>query len=311
MSEVQNAAPVEAAKTNPTETPVVEAQTTTPEAKAAETAKVEEKKRLKQVSYKANGKDYSEDLPFEIDDNPEAVAYLTKQLSLAKGAQEALHESSNTKKQVKAFVEYLGKDTAKALTEMGINVKDLAAAVIEEEIKNSQMTPEQKELEELRTQKKAMEEERQRLKEQSESEARTKEEQLAYEKISNEIAAAISTTHLPKEPATVKRVAEYMRIANQHGVEVTAKDVMPFVEQDLKEELKSILEKLDDDAFEDYVGKERMTRQRKKNIAKSKSAPTTPATAKANTVEVKSEPKKEDKGESKKQLSKDFFGFKL
>lgn len=274
-----------------------------------EAAKVEEKKRLKQLKYKANGKEYSEDLPFEIDDNPEAVAYLTKQFSLARAAQEAMQDSSSTKKQVEQFFKALKSDTKAVLADMGIDPKEFAAAVIEEEIRNSQMTPEQKELEELRAAKKQMEEEKQRLKEQAEQEARTREEQLAYEKISNDIAAAISTTYLPKEPATVRRVAQYLKVANERGVELSANEAIKFVEQDLKEELKSILGQLGEDNIEDFVGKDVFKKVRKRNLDKAKSVPTTPATAKANTVEVKQQPKAEEKQAPK--LAKDFFGFKL
>lgn len=268
--------------------------------------KVEEKKKLKQLKYKANGQEHTEELPFEIDDNPEAVAYLTKQFSLARAAQTAMQENSSTKKQVEQVMKALKGDTAAVLAELGIDPKEFAAKIIEEEIKKSQMTPEQQELEELRASKKQLEEERKKLKEEAETEARSKEEQLAYEKISNEIADAIKTTYLPKEPATVRRVAHYLKVANEAGIELNAKDVMPFVEQDLKAELQSILEQLGEDNFEDFVGKERLAKQRKRNIAKSKEIPTTPATAKSGTVEVKSAPKVET---NKPKVSyKKFFG---
>ena len=315
MSEVNNSVNAQSASSAPEAAPQ-EAQSqeqnlNAPKTEAKAEAAKQEAKKLKQVKYKANGKEYSEDLPFEIDDNPAAIEYLTKQLSLSKAAQSAMQESSSVKKQVKDFVEYLGKDTRKALEEMGINVRDLAAAVIEEEIKAAQMTPEQKELEELRSQKKMMEEEKQRLREEAEAASRSAEEQKAYVEIEKQITDAISSTHLPKEPATVKRVAEYMRIANLRGIELSAKDAMQFVEQDVRDEMKSIIDKLDDSAFEDYVGKERLSRQRKKNIAKAKEVPTTPATAKGSTVEVKKEAKKEEGDKPKKQSASSYFGFKL
>jgi hypothetical protein len=315
MSEVNNqapAAPVKETAAPQTETSVeqneeVQSQeTSTPEQK--ETAK-QEAKKLKQLKYKANGKEFTEELPFEIEENPEIVEYLTKKLSLSQAAQAAMQESSNVKKQVKEFVDYLGKDTAKALAEMGIDVKQLAANVIEDEIKKQQMTPEQKELEELRLAKKQMEEEKQRLKEEAEAAARTAAEQQAYAEIEKQISEAISKTYLPKQPSTVKRVAEYMRIANANGVNVSAAEVMPFVEQDLKAELQAIMTQLGDDNIEDFIGKDVFKKVRKRNLDKAK-VPVTPATAKADTVEVKKENKKVEE-EKKPKLAKDFFGFKL
>lgn len=305
--------------TNPA--PVVETSAEAPEAVESEAPEteggeqaappvqepvVEAKKRIKQLKYNANGVEHTEELPFEIDDSPEAVAYLTKQFSLARAADKAMKENSSTKKQAEALVKAIKGNTKEALLEMGIDPKELAAAIIEEEIKKSQMSPEQKELEELRAHKKQMEEERQKMKEEQEKENRTKEEQLAYEKISNEIADAIKTTYLPKEPATVRRVAHYLKVANEQGVSVSAAEVMPFVEADLKEELQSILNQLGEDNFEEFVGKDRMSKQRKRNIEKAKSTPKTPATAKAGIVEVKSAPK-EAKGEEKVDYKK-FFG---
>jgi hypothetical protein len=327
MSTPTNAAPAQAAASTAVTTPAnatvpteqnLEAQVEGQELETQDGAgevestptekKAEEKKRLKQLKYKANGKEHVEDLPFEIDDNPEVVEYLTKQFSLARAAQVAMQENNSTKKQVDALFKAMKSDTKSVLKEMGIDPRQLAAEIIEEEIKQSQMTPEQKELEELRAQKKQMEEERQKLKEEAEKEARTKEEQLAYEKISNDIADAIKTTYLPKEPATVRRVAHYLKVANEAGIEVSAAEVMPFVEQDLKAELQSILEQLGEDNFEDFVGKERMSKQRKRNIAKAKSVPTTPATAKAGTVEVKSSAKPEKAEPATKKSFKEFFG---
>lgn len=263
-----------------------------------------ESKRVKELKLKVHGKEVSEALPFDIAE--EHVEYLTKQFQLSHAAQQAMQENSSVKKQVQQFYDALKTNTRQSLIDLGINPKDFAASVIEDEIKKQQMTPEQKELEELRSEKKRMEDERKSEKEESQKRELESLQKLEYEKIEGQISDAISKTTLPKKPYVVKRVAEYLLMANQQGIEVSAADVMPLVESDIKESLQSLIAALGEDAVEDFVGKDVFNKVRKRNLAKAKT-PVTPATAKGQTKEVS--PNKQDSKESEKKLSyKDFFG---
>ena len=100
----------------------------------------EEIKRLKKLKIKYNGKEYEEELPFEIDDNPEVVEYMKKQLQMAKMSQSKAQELSNMQKEVEAFINELRKNPRKILSnpDIGVDVKELVNEILQEEIENSQ-----------------------------------------------------------------------------------------------------------------------------------------------------------------------------
>ena len=58
----------------------------TPEqAEATHSAAKAEAKRIRELKLKVHGEELTEELPFEIEEDPEVVEYLTKQLQLSKG----------------------------------------------------------------------------------------------------------------------------------------------------------------------------------------------------------------------------------
>jgi len=138
----------------------------TPEqAEATHSVAKAEAKRIRELKLKVHGEELTEELPFEIEEDPEVVEYLTKQLQLSKAAQRAMQEKSTFEKQVGQFFQDMKSNTKAKLIELGIDPKEFAAQVIEEEIKKAQMSPEQlkqmeleQELARLREEAKAKEE---------------------------------------------------------------------------------------------------------------------------------------------------------
>lgn len=263
-----------------------------------------EPKRVKELKFKSHGKDVSEVLPFEIPE--EHMDYLVKKFQLSDAAQQAMQENSTNKKRVEQFFDSFQKDLKGSLVNMGVDPKKFAAEIIEEEIKRQQMTPEQKELEQLRSDKKKLEDERKQEKEDADKRELENLQKMEYTKIESQITDAISKTTLPKQPYVVKRVAEYLLMANQANIEVSAAEVMPLVEADIKGALQTLISALGEDAVEDFIGKDIFNKVRKRNVAKAKSAPVTPATAKGQTKEVSQ--KAESKEPTQKKTFKEFFG---
>jgi hypothetical protein len=276
------------------------------EAEGQTSAEKAEIKRLNKLKLKVHGEEFEEELPFEIEEDPEVVEYLTKNLQLGKAAQRAMQEKATYEQQVKQFFQGMKSNTREYLMQMGIDPKEFAAAVIEEEIKKAQLTPEQ--LKELELQDELRKEREARQKEREEFEQRelSRLQQVEYERIDTQMTEALESSDLPKTPYVVRKMAEYMLIGSRNGIDLTAKDVLPLVREELMGDLKSIINSLGEDAAEDFIGKEVMTRMRKKNVAKSKAM--TPATAKAAIKDIasssKSKPEPKDKVDYKK-----FFGF--
>lgn len=268
--------------------------------------KAAEIKRLNKLKLKVHGEEIEEELPFEIEEDPEVVEYLTKQLQLSKAAQRAMQDKSSYEQQVKQFFQGMKTNTREYLMQMGIDPKEFAAAVIEEEIKKAQLTPEQLKEMELQEELRAEREARQKEREEYEQRELSRLQQVEYERIDNQMTEALESSDLPKTPYVVRKMAEYMLIGSRNGIDLTAKDVLPLVREELMGDLKGIINSLGEDAAEEFIGKEVMTRLRKKNVAKAKNM--TPATAKAAIKEVanSSKPKQESKD---KVDYKKFFGF--
>lgn len=243
----------------------------------------QEIKRIKEIKYKANGKDYTESLPFEIEDNAQYVDYLTKQLELSKSAQKAMHENSSYQKQVKALFDSLKGDTANTLKQMGIDPKEFAAQIVEEELKKAAMTPEQLEKLELQDKLKKLEGDRKLEQEEFQKRELERQYQQDYQKVESQMVQAIEKTDLPRSPYVVKKIADKMLAGVQYGVELTPDDVMPLVREEILNDIKELFAALPAEAAENIIGKDFLNNIRKKNVAKGKQ---TGATVKSGIKEV-------------------------
>lgn len=263
------------------------------------------KKMLKKLSYKVDGADVEDELPFEIPE--EHAEYMRKQLSLTKGAQKRMAEKAQLENEVKAFFNELKKDPKSGLNKLGIDPRQFAASMLEEELRQQSLTPEQKELEELKAKLQAAEADRKSKDEEFTKKELERATQVEYERISNRIEKAIDTSGLPKEPAIVKRIANYMLVGNQLGVKLDPEDLVEVVREDMFNEIQGLIKSLGAEKVEQLIGKDMLTQIRKKNVAKAK---TTPATAKSGMKEtaksIKGEPKTTT---APKKSMKDFFGF--
>ncbi len=111
-------------------------------------------------------------------------------------------------------------------------------------------------------------EEARKLKEEKELGEMTKLQAEASKSLNDEIDKAISGhKKLSNTQAVRKRIADAMLWAmnNGHG-DVTAEDVVPMVEKEMREEHRALFEGFEDDALEDWVGRERLAKLKKKKV---------------------------------------------
>lgn len=319
MSEaVANSAPVVEASAAPISNESIEAsdldlgdepasEEASSEAKKEEIKEVkDEKKRLKKLKLKFNGKEIEEELPFEIDDDPKVVEYMQKQLQLAKLGNSKAQEYANLEKTVANFINELKTNPKKALSNpnIGVDIKRLAAEVLEEEIANSQKSPEQIEREKMEAELKAMKEEREKEKEESRQRelARLQEQELTrYDQL---FTQAIETSGLPKSPYVVKKMADVMIDAIQQGHNVDVKDIVPFVKNEIMQDIQQMFEVMPAEVLKEFIGKGNFDKIRKHNMSKAKVKPpvTTNTIAKDTGVNDTPKSKEEKKG------YKEFFG---
>lgn len=281
------------------DTPQVSENSST-EAKAA----AKEAARLRSLRLKVDGREIEEDLPFEIPDDPEAVEYMKRQLQMARMGSKRAQEYAQLEKEIKELITEGTKNPRKLLKELNIDERELARQIIEQEIENSQKSPEQLEKERIEQELKSLKEEREREKQQFEQKEFERLQEQAYEKYDQQMTMALEKSNLPKEPYVVKKIADYMLVALQEGYDVSADDVIPLVKQELEKDIQTLIGAMPDEALEQFLGKQRLANFRKKNLAKAKEA-----VAVSSAKAVKDTGGKTSVKEPEKKISyKDFFG---
>lgn len=261
-------------------------------------------KRLEKYKLKVDGKEYDE----EIDLNDRE--YVTKQLQLAKAAQKRMGEHAQLEKEVRGFIDELRKNPRKVLSDpnIGIDIKKLAAQVIEEEIANSQKSPEQLEKEklqaELQEMKTAREQEQTELK-QREFERLQKQE---YERYDVLMSQALDKSDLPKSPYVIKKMADYMLLGINAGKDVSPEDVLPLVRDEIQNDLKQMFAVMPEDVIERIIGKDVFTKIRKKNVATGKAKVATGITPTVSTKPETGPSGKKANADGSKLTFKQFFG---
>lgn len=198
---------------------------------------------------------------------------IIRRLQMAEAGQGAMQRSAEMERNFERSLQDLIANPWDTLAELGLDPDELAEQRIQDTIYHLQKSPEQIVQEERDIE---LEHLRQQLKEeQSEKEAIEFQrlQQVAEIDFDHQITEALSaTTELPKSPYVVKRVADAMLSAMQSGRDdVTASDVIPWVEKQINEEMQQLFSAMPDKALEKYIGKQNINRLRKNRLSKMKS----------------------------------------
>ncbi len=271
--------------------------------------KKEEVKRLNSLRLKYNGKEYDEALPFEIPDTKEAKEYMAKHLQMSKLSQTKSQEAAQWQKDATDFLDLLKKDPRSVLSDpsIGLDLKKFAAQIIEEEIENSKKSPEQLELEKIKLElKKERDEGKKRVEDQKKKDLE-KIQNEAFEHYETMIDKALEGSDLPKTPYTVKKMADWMLVGLEKGIELSGEDVLSLVREEMHSDLKEMFAAMPEDVIESLVGRENINKIRKKNLAKAKAGPQVPQPVKSAVKDVGKKAEKVEAPAVKKNF-KDFFG---
>jgi hypothetical protein len=272
---------------------------------AAEEAKKIEAAAKKAYKLKVNGKD------MEVDE-----AELLKRAQMGYSADKKWQEAAQIQKQTQDFIALMQRDPAKALEMMGYDVDKLAEERIKSRIEEMQKSPEQLEREKMQRELEDMKAERER--ERAETQAReTQQLQDKYAmEIENDISSALDDNGLglPKSPYVVKRVADLMlyyvseglRTNNERLKNVTAKDVLPLISDEIQNEQRELYSLTPDDVFERLVGKDRLNKYRKAKIKKT-AKPASVSDIKPTGAKELQKAQEESDRNKKKTSAKDFF----
>jgi len=277
------------------------------EVEEAEVTKQEAKSAKKKFQLKVNNR--MKDVELDLSNDEDIIKYLQK----AEASDEKFQEAATLRKQVEQLVSELKKNPLAILKhpELGIDVKALAQQVLNEEIEDMKLSPEQKRIKELEDALKSKEEKEKKFEEERSAAEKAKLEQQAAEDLDEQVTDALSKSNLPKSPYVLRRISDTMLAAMDMGFnDVKVEDIMPFVQEQINGEIQRLFDEAPEDTFEKVmegiVGKKHLDKYRKNKISKSKKANTTTA---AQVKDTGASSKTEKKAEEAKPMRfKDLYG---
>jgi len=269
-----------------------------------------EQKRARELLLKIDGEEETVELPFDLPDDPKAAEWMRRQLQMAKMGTRRAQEKSDLEREVSGFIEELRKNPRKALSNphIGVDLKALAAQIVEEEIENSRKSPEQIEREQLKRELEAIKEEREKEKaerERKDFERLQEKAAMEYDTLIGDALDASST--LPKSPYTIAKMATYLKLALENNISLTPAEIVPIIEEDIRSEISSMFSAMPADVIEQVVGKEKLAQIRKTRVAAKKAE--LPPTPFKNAVKDVAKPPETKAVAPKKVSQRDFFGF--
>lgn len=304
MSEVTNSAPVseETPVTNESVDESAEEVSEEIEASAEEAPVKEEPKKSSKKKYtpKVNGRQ------MEVEIDPENEEEMLKYIQKALAADQKFQEAASLRKNVEYLVNELKSNPRAILShpEFGIDLKQFAQEILNEEIEEMKKTPEQKELERLKKELEVKTKREQELEEARREAEMEKLREQSFKQFDDELTDALSKSSLPKSPYVVKRIADTLIEAVNLGyTDASVYDVLPIVEQQISGEIQNMFASAPEEVLEQLIGKNNMTRLRKNRLSKMKKPIET-----ANQVkETGKKSEKSDNKESEKIKFNDIF----
>lgn len=253
----------------------------------------------KKFKLKVDGEEIEEEIDLSNEED------LKRRLQLAKAAQKRMQESAHMKMAIKEFYELLQTNPDEALLQLGFDPLKFSEERLRREIEEQKKSPQQKEFERQQRELEKHKRELDRLRQEREAAELRALEERYHRQLEDEILSAIDgVKDVPRSAYFIKRVSDMMASFIRSGkTDVTAKDVVPIVRKQIKQELRDMYSAAPEDILEELWGKQNLDRLRKKRIAKAREA------KKLQSVkDIKSTGTKPQEEAPKKKISmNDFF----
>jgi hypothetical protein len=240
----------------------------------------------KKYQLKIDGKE--EEVEIDLSNDEE----VRKHLQMSKAAYKRMQQFAEYEKGVKGLIDTLKSDPLKVLADPRLGIPDdvrrkLAETIINGEIEESLKTPEQKEKERLQKEYENLKKQVEDEKKQREDAEMTRMQEQVARNLDSEMTAAITEAGLPKTARTVKYLAEAMQLSIENNLNLSAKDLIPYVKKQAVTEFRELVQGLSDTEFEEFMDKDISGRVRKRNLAKLKQTPPSAEQIKATGEEIK------------------------
>jgi hypothetical protein len=275
-----------------------------PAAAAAKAAPAEKLMAAAKKQYKIKVDNHEQSVDFDPSNEEE----IRKHLQLSTVAQKRMQESAEVRKGVQELLDTLRTNPLKVIMDPRLNISEaerhkLAESLMNEQIQEMAKTPEVRERERLQREYERLQQEVKTERQAREQAENMRLQEQAAVQYDTDISSAIESSGMPRTARTVKYFAEALKFCVQNDLNLSAKDLVPYVKKQALSEFREVMTGLSDDDFENWLGKDGLSRIRKRNLAKAK-AVTSPSEIKSTTAESNSKAQKEDKS---KISYKDFF----
>lgn len=236
--------------------------------KKGDISKAQATELKKKLKLKVDGQEIEEEVDFNDEEN------LKKHFQKSKAFDKRVQEFQSYKAQVDQLLKMLEEDPESVLEKMGKNVDELAEKRLTRRVEEMKKSPEQLEREKMEAELKELRDAKKKADESAKQAELERMRNEAAQQIETDINQALdaSNSMLPKRnPQVLQRISATMLFAMKNGYpNITAKDVIPLVEKQWKQELNDLFNVLPEDTLEMLVGKNNFDRLRKKRVAQQR-----------------------------------------
>lgn len=203
-------------------------------------------------------------------------AELIRRAQLGYSADEKFQKANEIKSQAEDFFRMLKKDPMAVLMhpELGLDMRNLAENFLAGELKKEMMPPEQRELEELRAyraeQQQAAEEAQKQQMTQAQQAEFSRAQKRAATEYDTKITEVLQAADLPKQPRTVKRVAETLKAALEKGYDLDIESAVDMVREEYLADFKQMFGGLKGESLTKFLGDDALREVRQFDLARLK-----------------------------------------
>lgn len=245
-------------------------------------SKKEIQQMIKEFELKVNGKTIKHKLDLSDEDA------VRRELQKAYAFNEVSQEYATVRKQLNSKIAEWKNNPEQALKDLGIDDLEFAEKRINREVEDLKKDPQQKALEEAQRRIQEFEAKERAKEEQAKQEASEKADQEAYAALKQEIQDALSDHPFIKPTElTERRVADMMAHYSAKFPDITAAQVIPMVENEMKSEFNELLESLPEEYIEKFLGKNAIDKLAKKFTKPAPPIKKAPPKAPITTSQVK------------------------
>lgn len=200
---------------------------------------------------------------------------LIRDYQTSQAANKRFQEAAQTRAQAEEVLKLFKENPKLAFQKLGVDMKTFAEQVLNEQIADEMLTPDQRQLRDYKAKLDQIEAERA----QQEAEKQSVEDERLQAHYLQEwdrtFTQALDGSGLPKTASTIKSMAYYMKVAMDNGFnDVTPQQVLPYVRKDYETSIKELFGAADENSLLAFLGDDLTNKVVKGHLNKMK--PSTP-----------------------------------